>query len=97
MAPDAINVHTKSNLMECQGECKRHGECYGEVKAVMVFGWFCPTGMQFNYCQAAREEDERRGFTVEEIDEHDEHGLAACVDNLREDGPRCRVRDTDIQ
>lgn len=56
--------------MECQGECKKQGECAGEVKTVIVTGAFCPTGMQFNYCQVAREEDERRGFTVEVIDEH---------------------------
>lgn len=51
--------------MECQGECKKHGECNGEVREVVVYGVFCPTGMNFNYCQTAREEDERRGFTVE--------------------------------
>ena len=61
-------------IMECQGECKKHDECKGEVRPVMVYGSFCPTGMQFTYCQEAREEDERRGFGVYEIDEH---GLTA--------------------
>ena len=56
--------------MECQGECKRHDECSGEVKTVIVYGTFCPDGMQFNYCQTAREEDERRGFRVEDVDEN---------------------------
>lgn len=56
--------------MECQGECKRHGDCTGEIKQVVVYGPFCPNGMNFNYCQTAREEDERRGFRVEEVDEN---------------------------
>ena len=56
--------------MECQGECKKHDECAGQIKEVIVFGEFCPTGLKFNYCQTAREEDERRGFTVEIVDEH---------------------------
>jgi len=58
------------NKMECNGECKKHDECAGQIKEVIVFGEFCPTGLKFNYCQTAREEDERRGFTVEIIDEH---------------------------
>ena len=56
--------------MECQGECKKHGKCAGEIKEVIVFKTFRTIGLKFNYCQTAREEDERRGFTVEEIDEH---------------------------
>ena len=58
------------NKMECNGECKKHDECAGEIKEVIVFGAFCPTGMNFTYCKTAREEDERRGFTVEIVDEH---------------------------
>ena len=50
--------------VECQGECKRSNECVGEVKKVIVYGDFCPNGLEFNYCQTAIEEDERRGFTV---------------------------------
>ncbi len=53
--------------MECQGECKKNDECTGEVKEVIVYGTFCPTGLKFNYCQTAREEDERRGFTVTDV------------------------------
>ena len=60
----------KLKKMDCQGECKKHDECAGQIKEVIVFGEFCPTGLKFNYCQTAREEDERRGFTVEIIDEH---------------------------
>lgn len=60
--------------MECQGECKKQSECKGEVKEVIVYGSFCPTGLKFFYCQEAREEDKRRGFEVEEVDEH---GLTA--------------------
>jgi hypothetical protein len=56
--------------MECQGVCKNHNECTGEVKTVIVYGEFCPNGLKFDYCQTAREEDKRRGFTVEEVDEH---------------------------
>lgn len=50
--------------MKCQGQCSRMDECVGEVKTVMVYGGFCPNGMEFDYCQVAREEDERRGFRV---------------------------------
>lgn len=50
--------------MECQGECKKQEECTGEIKSVIVFGQFCPNGLEFDYCQTAREEDERRGFEV---------------------------------
>lgn len=59
-----------NQLIKCQGECKKQGECTGDVKAVIVIGAFCPSGMQFNYCETARKEDERRGFTVEECDEN---------------------------
>ena len=63
--------HTQNfSKMECQGECKKHDECAGQIKEVIVFGEFCPTGLKFNYCQTAREEDERRGFNVEIVDEH---------------------------
>ena len=67
------------NKMECNGECKKHDECAGEIKEVIVFGAFCPTGMNFTYCKTAREEDERRGFTVEIVDEH---GLTPKSENL---------------
>lgn len=56
--------------MECQGQCKKDGECAGEVKEVLVYGAFCPKGLKFFYCQTARDEDTRRGFIVEIFDEH---------------------------
>lgn len=56
--------------MECQGECKKNDECNGEIKEVIVYGAFCPTGLKFIYCQTAREENDLRGFTVEVVDEH---------------------------
>lgn len=61
---DFIAVLSSEVEIECQGECKKHGECKGEVKPVRVIGDFCPHGMQFNYCQTAREVDEQNGFTV---------------------------------
>ena len=57
--------------MECQGECKKNNECTGKIKEVIVYGTFCPTGLRFNYCQTAREEDERRGFVIEIINEYE--------------------------
>jgi hypothetical protein len=58
--------------MKCEGSCKDYDPpgCTGEVKTVVVYGPFCPNGLTFIYCQTAREEDERRGFTVEDVDEH---------------------------
>lgn len=49
----------------CQGECRKEGRCFGEVKSVLVSGNGFKS-FQFDYCQEAREEDERRGFLVEE-------------------------------
>jgi len=65
-----MTLTIKCLKMECNGECKKHDECTGEIKEVIVYGTFCPTGLKFNYCQTAREEDERRGFNVEVVDEH---------------------------
>ena len=44
----------------CEGSCENHK---GEVIPVIIegHGW---DGIKFNYCQAAIEEDERRGFVV---------------------------------
>jgi hypothetical protein len=44
----------------CEGSCEVHK---GEVVPVIIerHGW---DGIKFNYCQAAIEEDERRGFVV---------------------------------
>lgn len=44
----------------CEGSCEVHK---GEVVPVIIegHGW---DGAKFNYCQAAIEEDERRGFVV---------------------------------
>nr|WP_298658919.1 hypothetical protein [uncultured Flavobacterium sp.] len=44
----------------CEGSCEEHK---GEVVPVIIegHGW---NGTKFNYCQAAIEEDERRGFVV---------------------------------
>lgn len=56
-------------MIKCQGECCKRNECFGDIKEVVVYGTFCPTGMEFSYCQKAREEHTRRGFRVEKIDE----------------------------
>jgi len=53
---------------ECEGACEEH---VGEVKPVRVthgntdWGWF-------SYCQEARNEDERRGMTVNVYEENDD-------------------------
>lgn len=68
------NLHTKVDLENgspadakpvlavraCEGSCDVHK---GEVLPVIIegHGW---DGTKFNYCQAAIEEDERRGFVV---------------------------------
>jgi hypothetical protein len=47
-------------VRDCEGSCEIHK---GEVVSVTIqgHGW---GGIKFNYCQAAIEEDERRGFVV---------------------------------
>jgi hypothetical protein len=49
--------------MKCDGRCKSRHECQGEVKRVHVMlglkGWG-----RFNYCDEARAEDKRNGYTV---------------------------------
>jgi len=52
--------------MECQGECKKEGRCFGEIKRVLVSGNGFKEPFEFDYCEEAREEDTRRGFLVEE-------------------------------
>jgi hypothetical protein len=54
---DANNVLA---VRACEGSCEEHK---GEVVPVIIegHGW---DGTKFNYCQAAIEEDERRGFVV---------------------------------
>lgn len=56
--------------MECQGECKKENRCFGKLKTVLVSGNGFKKPFEFVYCQEAREEDTRRGFLVEEVDEH---------------------------
>lgn len=50
--------------MNCEGECSREGLCFGEVRYVTVTGNGFKWPFYFSYCQEAREEDERRGFVV---------------------------------
>lgn len=45
----------------CEGSCQEH---IGTVKKVRVFGWGT-----FMYCDAAIEEDRRRGLTVDILEE----------------------------
>lgn len=58
------NIPTDANNVlaarACEGSCEIHK---GEVIPVIIsgHGW---DGIKFNYCQEAREEDERRGFIV---------------------------------
>lgn len=69
---EANNKNIKINKMDsfkCEGECKNDGTCFGEVKHVEVSGHGFKKPFRFHYCQEAREEDERRGFLVEEINE----------------------------
>jgi hypothetical protein len=56
--------------MKCEGICAIEGGCFGEVKTVVVSGLGLGKPVTFNYCQEAREEDERRGFSVEIVDEN---------------------------
>ena len=51
-------TETATNV--CDGAC---GEHVGEVYPV------CVDGLVFNYCQEARDEDRRRGFTVDAVEE----------------------------
>lgn len=55
-------------IKECEGSCKERDGHAGEVVRVIVSSntW---KPMEFNYCQAAIEEDKKRGFTVEIIQE----------------------------
>lgn len=43
----------------CEGYCRVTGECSGEVRAIRVCGWGW-----FAYCETARKEDLKRGFTL---------------------------------
>ena len=69
---EANNKNIKINKMDsfkCQGECQNEDRCFGDVRLVSVSGNGFEKPFRFNYCQEAREEDERRGFLVEEINE----------------------------
>lgn len=55
---DMMNEALKSR-QECEGSCIEHT---GEVIRVMVSGWG-----EFNYCEAAIQEDIRRGLSVEPV------------------------------
>ena len=55
--------------MECQGECKREKTCTGSVKKVLVSGLGFKLPFEFQYCETAIQEDKRRGFFVEIVDE----------------------------
>ena len=58
--------------MKCEGDCTNYEyeACFGEVKEVLVSGNGFKKPFRFFYCQAAREEDIRRGFLVEDVDEN---------------------------
>lgn len=59
----------------CQGNCiATHKEHKGLVQQVRVHG-FGSESINFNYCQNAIEEDGRRGFSIEIIDESGEAPL----------------------
>jgi hypothetical protein len=57
-----------TEIKECEGSCEERGGHIGEIVRVIVSSntW---KPMEFNYCQAAIEEDKKRGFTVEIIQE----------------------------
>jgi len=54
-------------MKECDGNCDERNDGHkGEVIAVRVHGRFIPEpGLDFQYCQAAIEEDCKNGFLVE--------------------------------
>jgi hypothetical protein len=54
---------TQEKKLKCEGYCE--GQCFGDVKEVLVSGNGINAPFQFNYCQNAREEDIWRGFNVE--------------------------------
>jgi CO dehydrogenase/acetyl-CoA synthase beta subunit len=55
--------------LQCDGACEHHE---GDVRTVLVRGWG-----NFNYCQAAIDEDRRRGLWV--IDEKEVINKAESV------------------
>lgn len=59
--------------MKCDGECSKEETCTGTVKKVLVSGLGFKLPFEFNYCETAIQEDKRRGFFVEVVDEN---GLA---------------------
>jgi hypothetical protein len=54
-------MNKQPEALQCDGACNPHE---GDVRTVIVEGW-----SNFNYCQAAIDEDRRRGFWV--IDEQE--------------------------
>ena len=48
----------------CQGLCRDDGQCWGEVRIYNVRSPFWYVDVM--YCDTARDEDIRRGFTVTE-------------------------------
>ena len=51
------------NEIKCDGRCSARHECQGEVKRVHVTLGSKDWG-KFNYCDEARSEDKRNGYTV---------------------------------
>lgn len=52
---------SRKGISICEGSCENHS---GRVRRVVIGGSSSFAGIEFNYCENAIKEDERRGFTI---------------------------------